>query len=206
MVVGRGLLTNTWAHSVNCSTHQHLGKKITWFENIWLPSQIFYCSFWIVAQNAVQLTSAFGLPKCNTAVRKENLSSRERKREFPTSICFVCVPSFCIPWESFKNHDYKTQEGVFGKLKHQTVAPQNILRLIYQKNLLPSELMKPFEHGGVMHRRWRICCSCCVMLGDVPRAHVMLCVTPSPHSVFTQCAPRGFRGHWHGRDEAKERK
>lgn len=123
------------------------------------------------------------LLKHNTAGRKENLSSWERKREFPSSICFVFVPSFCIPWWSFKDHDYKTQEGVFGKLKHQTVAPKKGRQIDLPKNLLPSELMKSFERAGVMHRRWRICCSCCVMLGDVPRAHVMLAVTPFPLSA-----------------------
>lgn len=106
------------------------------------------------------------LLKTNTAGRKENLSSWERKREFPTSICFVFVPSFCIPWGSFKDHDYKTQEGVFGKLKHQTVVPKKGLQMDLSKNLLPPELMKAFEHSGVMHRRWRICCS---LLRDVGR-------------------------------------
>lgn len=86
------------------------------------------------------------LLKHNTAGRKENFSSWERKREFPTSICFVFVPSFCIPWESFKDHDYKTQEGVFGKLRHQTVAPKKGLQIDLSKNLLPSELMKSFDN------------------------------------------------------------
>lgn len=146
------------------------------------------------------------LLKHNAAGRKENLSSWERKREFPASICFVFVPSFCIPWGSFKDHDYKTQEGVFGKLKHQTVAPKNGLQIDLSKNLLPSELMKSSEPAGVMQRRWRICCRCCMMLGNVPQAHVMLVVTPSLHCAFTQHAPRGFRGHWHSQDKAKEQK
>lgn len=118
--------------------------------------KLFIAVFWLL--HKIQY-NWHQLLKPNTAGRKENLSSWERKSEFPTSICFVFVPSFCIPWESFKDHDYKTQEGVFGKKKHQTVAPKKGLQMDLSKNLLPPELMKAFEHGGVMHRRWRICCS-----------------------------------------------
>lgn len=87
MVVGRDLLINTWAHLVKCSTHQHLDKKITSVWKCMTAFTKFYCSFWIVAQNAAQLTSAFKTQCSWEKGKSQQLREEER---------IPCFHLFCV--------------------------------------------------------------------------------------------------------------